>query len=87
MGAMTSSTILVATRLAASEPMRDGIREAAGDATYELFAARRAIGPDQDLEPRDEVRAALLADEVARVGLRAAGAAMLGRIECELIPE
>jgi hypothetical protein len=87
MGAMTSSTILAATRLAASEAMRDGIREAAGDATYELFAARRGIGHDEDLEPADELRVAALADEVAGVGLRAAAGAMLDQLERDHLTE
>jgi hypothetical protein len=79
--AMTSSTILAATRLAASEPMREGIRAAVGDAIYELLAARRGIGPHQELEPADELRVAALADEVAATGLRAAADAMLDQLE------
>jgi hypothetical protein len=82
MVAMTSSTILAATRLAASEPMREGIRAAAGDAIYELLAARRGIGPEQDLDPAEELRVAALADEMAARGLQAAAAAaMLDQLE------
>ncbi len=74
---MTHSRILAAARLAASEPMRDGLHEAAADAAYELLAACRGIGQDAELQPRDQAHVHAVADEAAVAGLHAAAAAML----------
>jgi hypothetical protein len=77
----TDPRMLLATRLAASDALLSGLREAAHDAAYELLAARRGIGDTGELDPIDEARAAAVAAEAARLGWYAAAAAMLPLLE------
>lgn len=74
---MTKLTIRLATMIATSEPLTDGVRGAAGEAAYELLAARLGIGPDDELDAALAPAVAALADRAARAGAAAARRAIL----------